>query len=63
MSAEHEAVRGMLAPVALGAACPSERARVEEHASVCAVCCEELAGLRAAAAAMGSSTQIGRAHV
>jgi len=55
MSGEHEAVRDLLAPAALGAARPAELARVEEHAARCAVCSEELAGLRAAAAAMGSS--------
>jgi hypothetical protein len=55
MSGEHEAVRDLLAPAALGAARASELALVEDHASRCAVCSEELAGLRAAAAAMGSS--------
>jgi hypothetical protein len=55
MSAEHEAVRDLLAPAALGAARPAELARVEEHAAQCAICSEELAGLRAAAAGMGSS--------
>jgi hypothetical protein len=58
MSGEHEAVRDLLAPAALGAAQASELARVEEHAARCAVCSEELAGLRAAAAAMGSSLPV-----
>jgi hypothetical protein len=58
MSAEHDAVRDLLAPAALGAAAPSEAAMVEEHASRCAVCSEELAGLRAAAAALGTSLPI-----
>jgi hypothetical protein len=49
MTRDHDAVRDLLAPVALGAAEPDEIARVEEHAASCAVCREELAGLRAAA--------------
>jgi anti-sigma factor RsiW len=48
MTREHDALRDLLAPVALGAADPEETARVEEHAAECAVCREELAGLRAA---------------
>ncbi|MDX6647236.1 MAG: hypothetical protein QOK40_2963 [Miltoncostaeaceae bacterium] len=55
MSGEHDAVRDLLAPAALGAAGAAELARVEDHAARCAVCSEELAGLRAAAGAMGSS--------
>jgi hypothetical protein len=49
---EHDALRDLLAPVALGAAEPGEAARVEAHAAECAVCREELAGLRAAADAL-----------
>jgi Anti-sigma-K factor rskA/Putative zinc-finger len=48
MTREHDAIRDLLAPVALGAAEPDEVARVEAHAAECAVCREELAGLRAA---------------
>jgi hypothetical protein len=48
MTREHDALRDLLAPVALGAATPDEVARVEAHAAECAVCREELAGLRAA---------------
>ncbi len=48
MTREHDALRDLLAPVALGAAEPDEVARVEAHAAECAVCREELAGLRAA---------------
>jgi hypothetical protein len=46
---EHDALRDLLAPVALGAAEPHEVERVEAHAAECAVCREELAGLRAGA--------------
>jgi Anti-sigma-K factor rskA len=46
---EHDALRDLLAPVALGAAEPQEVARVEAHAAECAVCREELASLRGAA--------------
>jgi hypothetical protein len=49
MTREHDALRDLLAPVALGAAEPEEVARVEAHAAECAVCREELAGLRAGA--------------
>lgn len=49
MTREHDAVRDLLAPVALGAAEPHEIARVEAHAAECAVCREDLAGLRAGA--------------
>jgi hypothetical protein len=49
MTREHDAIRDLLAPVALGAAEPHEIARVEAHAAECAVCREELAGLRSAA--------------
>jgi Anti-sigma-K factor rskA/Putative zinc-finger len=49
MTREHDALRDLLAPVALGAATADEAARVEAHAAECAVCREELAGLRAAA--------------
>ncbi|HSJ73901.1 MAG TPA: zf-HC2 domain-containing protein, partial [Miltoncostaeaceae bacterium] len=45
----HDALRELLAPVALGAAEPDEVARVEEHVAGCAACREELAGLRSAA--------------
>ena len=49
MTREHEALRDLIAPVALGAAAPHEIARVEAHAEQCAICGEELASLRAAA--------------
>ena len=49
MTREHDALRDLLAPVALGAAEPQEVARVEAHAAECAVCREELASLRGAA--------------
>jgi len=48
MTREHDALRDLLAPVALGAATPDEARRVDAHAAECAVCREELAGLRAA---------------
>jgi hypothetical protein len=41
----HDAIRELLAPVALGAAEPDEVALVEEHVAGCASCREELAGL------------------
>ncbi len=49
MTAEHDALRDLIAPVALGAAEPHEVARVEAHAAECAVCREELSSLRAGA--------------
>jgi anti-sigma factor RsiW len=49
MTNEHDTLRDLIAPVALGAAAPHEIARVEAHAAECAVCGEELASLRAAA--------------
>jgi len=49
MTREHDALRDLIAPVALGAAAPHEIARVEAHAEECAVCGEQLASLRAAA--------------
>ena len=49
MTQEHDVLRDLIAPVALGAAAPHEIARVEAHAAQCAVCGEELAALRAAA--------------
>jgi hypothetical protein len=49
MTNEHDTLRDLIAPVALGAAAPHEIARVEAHAAGCAVCAEELASLRAAA--------------
>lgn len=49
MTHEHDALRDMLAPVALGAADSGETARVEAHAAECVVCREELAALRAGA--------------
>lgn len=49
MTAEHDALRDLLAPVALGAAEPHEVERVQKHAAECAVCREELASLRAGA--------------
>jgi Anti-sigma-K factor rskA len=55
MTNEHENLRDLLAPVALGAAEPSELARVEAHAAECAICREELAGLRDAAGLLAVS--------
>ncbi|MGD9570999.1 MAG: anti-sigma factor [Thermoleophilia bacterium] len=49
MTREHDAVRDLVAVVALGAADPAETARVEAHAAECAVCREELAALRGGA--------------
>lgn len=49
MTREHDSLRDLIAPVALGAAEPREIERVETHASECAVCREELAALRQAA--------------
>ncbi|HSI29825.1 MAG TPA: zf-HC2 domain-containing protein, partial [Miltoncostaeaceae bacterium] len=49
MTREHDAIRELLAPVALGAAEPDEVARVEAHAADCSECRRELAGLDAAA--------------
>jgi Anti-sigma-K factor rskA, C-terminal len=49
MTNEHDVLHDLLAPVALGAAEPSEIARVEAHAADCPICREELAGLRNAA--------------
>jgi hypothetical protein len=49
VTAEHDVLRDLIAPVALGAAAPSDVARVEAHAAACAVCREELAALRAGA--------------
>lgn len=45
---EHDGVKDLLAAVALGAATPDEARRVEAHAGACAICREELDGLRAA---------------
>lgn len=55
MTAEHDAVRGLVAPVALGAADEDETARVEAHARECAVCREDLAALRGAAGMLAVS--------
>lgn len=52
MSQEHDAIRDLIAPVALGAAEEHERLRVESHAAECAVCAEELGHLRAATAVL-----------
>ncbi len=49
MTTEHDAIHDLLAAVALGAADPTETARVEAHAARCAVCREELESLRAGA--------------
>ena len=49
MTREHDALRDLIAPVALGAGEPHEIARVEAHAAGCAVCREELGSLRAGA--------------
>ena len=53
MTHEHDTLRDLIAPVALGAAEPQEIARVEAHAAECAVCREELASLRSAAGVLG----------
>jgi anti-sigma-K factor RskA len=55
MTNEHDNLRDLLAPVALGAAEPPEVARVEAHAAECAICREELAGLRDAAGILAVS--------
>ena len=55
MTNEHDNLRDLLAPVALGAAEASELARVEAHAAECAICREELAGLRDAAGLLAVS--------
>jgi anti-sigma-K factor RskA len=57
MTNEHDNLRDLLAPVALGAAEPSELARVEAHAAECAICREELAGLRDAAGLLAVSVR------
>ncbi len=49
MTREHDAVRDLIAVVALGAGEPAEVARVEAHAAECAVCREELAAFGAGA--------------
>lgn len=51
---EHDGVKDLLAAVALGAATPDEARRVETHAGTCAICREELDGLRAATAALAA---------
>ncbi len=55
MTNEHDNLRDLLAPVALGAAEPSEVARVEAHAAECQICREELTGLRDAAGILAVS--------
>lgn len=52
MTQEHDLLRDLIAPVALGAAEPHEVARVEAHAAECPVCREEIASLRATAEAL-----------
>ena len=49
MTSEHDALRDLMAPAALGAVEEHELARVEAHAAECAVCREEFTSLRAAA--------------
>lgn len=49
MTREHDALRDLIAPVAVGAADRDEIARVEAHAAACPVCREELESLRAGA--------------
>jgi len=46
MTHEHDAVRDLLAPVAVSAASPSEITRVEAHVVECPICREDLARLR-----------------
>jgi hypothetical protein len=52
MTTEHDALHDLLAAVALGAADPTETARVEAHAARCAICREELDALRAGASVL-----------
>ena len=54
MTTEHDALHDLLAPVALGAADPTEIARVEAHAARCAICREELENLRAGVAMLAA---------
>ena len=54
MTTEHDALHDLLAPVALGAADPTEIARVEAHATRCPICREELGNLRAGAAMLAA---------
>jgi anti-sigma-K factor RskA len=49
MTREHDALRDLIAPVAVGAAEPNEVVRVDAHAADCPVCREELESLRASA--------------
>lgn len=49
MTREHDALRDLIAPVALGAAAPDEIARVRAHAGECAICREELSSLEGGA--------------
>jgi anti-sigma-K factor RskA len=50
---DHDSLKDLIAPVALGAATAEETALVEAHAAECAVCREELAGFRMASSAVG----------
>ncbi len=49
---DHDAIRDLIAPVALGAATEQEQAEVERHATTCHDCRAELDGLRSAAASL-----------
>jgi anti-sigma-K factor RskA len=55
MTAEHDAMRDLVAAVALGAATPDETRQVQTHAEGCAVCREELDGLRTAVSELALS--------
>ena len=55
MSGDHEALRDLLAPVALGIASPEEVALVDAHARECVVCQEEIAHLRESADLLGTA--------
>ena len=58
MTVEHDTLRELLAPVALGAAEPAEVARVEAHADGCAECRAELQELREDAAVLALSVPL-----
>jgi hypothetical protein len=54
-TADHDALKDLVAAVALGAATPEEEVRVEAHAAACAACREDLAAYRVASAGIGLS--------
>jgi hypothetical protein len=51
----HDIVREMLAPDALDALSPAERAELDRHLTTCAECTRDLAALRDAASSIGTS--------